>query len=66
VSDLLSPELLANNGRSSEPRQALVARREIRKYPLATSQQQREFLDGEIQWGNSGHPSISAISSIIL
>ena len=37
MSDLLSPELLANIGRSSQPRQELVARREIRKYAIATS-----------------------------
>jgi hydroxyacyl-ACP dehydratase HTD2-like protein with hotdog domain len=47
MSDLLSPELLANIGRSSEPRQELVARREIRKYAIATSQRQRRFLDGD-------------------
>ena len=46
MSDLLSPELLANIGRSSQPRQELVARREIRKYAVATSQRQRKFLDG--------------------
>ena len=47
MSDLLSPELLANIGRSSEPRQELVARREVRKYAIATSQRQRRFLDGD-------------------
>jgi len=47
MSDLLSPELLANIGRSSQPRQELVARREIRKYAIATSQRQRKFLDGD-------------------
>ena len=47
MSDLLSPELLSNIGRSSQPRQELVARREIRKYAIATSQQQRKFLDGD-------------------
>ena len=47
MSDLLSPGLLANIGRSSEPRQELVARREIRKYSIATSQRQRKFLDGD-------------------
>ena len=56
MSDLLSPELLANNGHSSEPRQELVARREIRKYPLATSQQQRKFLNGEIPEGKFRTP----------
>ena len=47
MSNLLSPELLANIGRSSQPRQELVARREIRKYAIATSQRQRKFLDGD-------------------
>ena len=47
MSDLLSPKLLANIGRSSQPRQELVARREIRKYAIATSQRQRKFLDGD-------------------
>ena len=47
MSDLLSPALLANIGRSSQPRQELVARREIRKYAIATSQRQRKFLDGD-------------------
>ena len=47
MSDLLSPELLANIGRSSPPRQELVARREIRKYAIATSQRQKKFLDGD-------------------
>jgi hydroxyacyl-ACP dehydratase HTD2-like protein with hotdog domain len=47
MSDLLSAELLANIGRSSQPRQELVARREIRKYAIATSQRQRKYLDGD-------------------
>jgi hydroxyacyl-ACP dehydratase HTD2-like protein with hotdog domain len=47
MSDLLSPELLSNIGRSLPPRQELVARREIRKYAIATSQRQRKFLDGD-------------------
>ena len=47
MSDLLSPELLAHIGRSSTPRQELVARREIRKYSVATGQRQRRFLDGD-------------------
>ncbi len=47
MNDLLSAELLANIGRSSAPRQELVARREIRKYAVATSQRQRRFLDGD-------------------
>jgi hydroxyacyl-ACP dehydratase HTD2-like protein with hotdog domain len=47
LNQLLSKELLANIGRSSAPRQELVARREIRKYSIATSQRQRKFLDGD-------------------
>lgn len=47
MSQLLSKELLANIGRSSTPRQELVARREIRKYAVATGQRQRRFLDGD-------------------
>jgi hydroxyacyl-ACP dehydratase HTD2-like protein with hotdog domain len=47
MSDLLSPALLANIGRSSAPRQELVASREIRKYSVATGQRQRRFLDGD-------------------
>jgi hydroxyacyl-ACP dehydratase HTD2-like protein with hotdog domain len=47
LSQLLSKELLANIGRSSTPRQELVARREIRKYAVATGQRQRRFLDGD-------------------
>ena len=47
MSELLSAELLANIGRRSEPREELVARREIRKYSIATSQRQQKFLDGD-------------------
>jgi hydroxyacyl-ACP dehydratase HTD2-like protein with hotdog domain len=47
MSELLSAELLTNIGRSSPPRQELVARREIRKYSIATSQRQRKYLDGD-------------------
>jgi hydroxyacyl-ACP dehydratase HTD2-like protein with hotdog domain len=47
LNQLLSKELLANIGRSSAPRQELVARREIRKYSVATGQRQRRFLDGD-------------------
>lgn len=47
MSGLLTPELLANIGRASPPRQELVARREIRKYSIATSQRKRRFLDGD-------------------
>jgi hydroxyacyl-ACP dehydratase HTD2-like protein with hotdog domain len=47
MSDLLNARLLSNIGRCSEPRQELVARREIRKYSIATSQRQDRFLDGD-------------------
>ena len=47
MSALLSSELLANIGRCSEPRQELVARREIRKYSIATGQRQGRFLNGD-------------------
>ena len=47
MNQLLSKELLANIGRSSTPRQELVARREIRKYSVATGQRQRRFQDGD-------------------
>jgi hydroxyacyl-ACP dehydratase HTD2-like protein with hotdog domain len=45
---LLSPELLANIGRQSEPRKELVTRREIRKYAVATGNRQRKYLDGDL------------------
>lgn len=44
---LLSPELLANIGRQSEPRKELVTRRDIRKYAVATGSRQRKYLDGD-------------------
>ncbi len=44
---LLSDELLANIGRSSEPRRELVTRRDIRKYAVATGNRQRKYLDGD-------------------
>ena len=34
---LLTPELLANIGRQSEPRREIVTRRDIRKYAVATN-----------------------------
>ncbi len=45
---LLTPELLANIGRSSPPRTEVVTRRDIRKYSIATNQRQRKYLDGEV------------------
>lgn len=47
MSDLLSPELLANIGRTTEPRTELASRREIRKYSIASNQRLRKFLDGD-------------------
>ncbi|MBT4521491.1 MAG: hypothetical protein HOC23_15940 [Halieaceae bacterium] len=47
MSKLLSAELMANVGRRSQPRQELVARREIRKYAIATGQRQKKYLDGD-------------------
>lgn len=44
---LLSPELLQNIGRQSEPRRELVTRRDIRKYAVATGNRQRKYLDGD-------------------
>lgn len=45
---LLTPELLANIGKSSPPRTEVVTRRDIRKYSIATDQRQRKYLDGEV------------------
>lgn len=45
---LLSPELLANIGRRSEPRREIVTRRDIRKYAVSTDNRQRKYLDGDI------------------
>ena len=47
MSGLLSDDLLANIGRTSEPRRELVTRRDIRKYAVATDNRQRKYLDGD-------------------
>ena len=47
MSSLLSDELLANIGSSTQPRSKLASRREIRKYSIATDQRLRKFLDGD-------------------
>ena len=47
MSGLLSPELLANIGKTSAPRLELVTRKDIRKYAIATQQRDRRFLDGD-------------------
>ena len=44
---LLTPELLANIGRESEPKREIVTRRDIRKYAIATNNPQRKYLDGD-------------------
>ena len=45
---LLTPELLANIGRQSDPRREIVTRRDIRKYAVATNNPQRKYLDGDV------------------
>ena len=45
---LLTPDLLANIGRCSEPRREQVTRRDIRKYAVATGSRQRRYLDGDL------------------
>ena len=47
MSELLSDELLSTIGRKSEPRREIVTRRDIRKYAVATGNQQRKYLDGD-------------------
>ncbi len=47
MSGLLDDKLLANIGRSSEPRREIVTRRDIRKYAIATGNRQRKYLDGD-------------------
>ena len=44
---LLTPELLAHIGKTAPPRTEVVTRRDIRKYAIATNQQQRKYLDGD-------------------
>jgi|TARA_B110000902_G_scaffold266898_1_gene356755 hydroxyacyl-ACP dehydratase HTD2-like protein with hotdog domain len=45
---VLTPDLLANIGRKSEPKRELVTRRDIRKYAVATGNRQRKYLDGDL------------------
>lgn len=47
MSDLLSPELLANIGRTAPPREEVVTRRDIRKYSIATGQRIKKYIDGD-------------------
>ncbi|MYK28410.1 MAG: MaoC family dehydratase [Gammaproteobacteria bacterium] len=44
---VLTPELKANIGKAAPPRTEVVTRRDIRKYAIATNQQQRKYLDGD-------------------
>ena len=48
MSELLSPDLLANIGRQTAPRTEVVTRRDLRKYAIATGQTQRRYLDGDV------------------
>jgi hydroxyacyl-ACP dehydratase HTD2-like protein with hotdog domain len=46
MTDLLTPELLSNIGKSAAPVMELVSRRDIRKYSVATQQRLEKFLLG--------------------
>lgn len=48
MSALLSPELLANIGKSAPPDCQVVTRRDICKYAIASGQTQRKYLDGDL------------------
>ena len=48
INNLLTAELLANIGRSADPVEELVTRRDIRKYAVSTGQRLRKFLDGDV------------------
>ena len=45
---LLTPELLANIGRTSPPRTEIVTRRDIRKYAVATGQRLEKYISGDV------------------
>ena len=47
MGSLLTPELLANIGRTAEPKKELVTRRDIRKYSVATGQRLQKYLAGD-------------------
>ena len=47
MGSLLTPELLANIGRTAAPKKELVTRRDIRKYAVATGQRVQKFIDGD-------------------
>ncbi len=44
---VLTPELLANIGKRAPQRTEVVTRRDIRKYAVATAQQDPKFLAGD-------------------
>ena len=44
---LLTPELLANIGRTVSAKKELVTRRDIRKYSVATGQRSKKYLVGD-------------------
>ena len=44
---VLTPDLLANIGKTGPPRTEVVTRRDIRKYAIASGQRQRKYLDGD-------------------
>lgn len=45
---VLTPEVTAAIGRRAEPRTEVVTRRDIRKYAIATNQQQSRYLNGDV------------------
>ena len=47
MSGLLTDDVLAGIGRSAPPKKALVTRRDIRKYAVATGQRLPKFLAGD-------------------
>ena len=44
---LLTPELLANIGKQSQPHREIVTRRDIRKYAIATDNKAAKYLAGD-------------------
>lgn len=45
---LLTPDLLANIGRKSQPQREVVTRRDIRKYAVATGSRQAKYICGDL------------------
>ena len=60
MSGLLSPELLANIGKTSAPRLELVTRKDIRKYAIATQQRER----GDVGMCRRAHRRILVVFSV--